>query len=200
MNLVKYITLKRYGILHLQNSKTDLIELHEGVYRKGLRMAKSTYTNKKSNVISHHKIRRREQKILQQILKEGESPIEICRGTYVGGKGLLIGTSERLILVDTKRLSNYIRTLQYQRIDAINHSSRAFESFLFMTVKDSKFVFRTRSKDALRKLTAHIHYNSNPKNYSDMDFTALLNKPVTMAPVQTFVPRHRHGKFSVLPQ
>lgn len=163
-------------------------------------MAKSTYTNKKPNAISHRKIRRREWKVLSQILREGETLVEVCRGAYVGGKGLLIATSERLILLDTRNMSNFIRTLQYHRINAVSHSVRAFESFLFMTVDDRKFVFRTYSKDALLKMTAHIHYCSNPKNHSTIDFTALLNRPVEMAQTQAFVPRHRHGKFLISTQ
>src|SRR6056297_1650170 len=112
-------------------------------------------SNQNRNHTLKYSVKSRERKTIRQLLMPGETLEIMTRGKYIGGKGLLIATNRRIILLDSKIMTEYTKTLKYERIKAVSHSKKVFESFLFLTVGSNRFVFRSHSKNALRKLAAH---------------------------------------------
>ena len=163
-------------------------------------MSQVIHKLQKQHSISHYKLKPSERKLVGQLVKDDEMIHGICRGSFVGGSGVLFATNKRLLLIDSKTMSNFVRALSYDRISHVNHSVRRFETMLFMNVDQYRFVFRSFNKDALRKITAHIMYNLEPAKHEPIDYLSMVKDNDLDTAQHTFVPRHRHGKFSIMAQ
>lgn len=120
-------------------------------------------TNRVNNSKSFRLFGRREYKELLKILGHDEAIIHAVYGYYCGGKGLLVSTSKRLILIDKRKYFVNVEEHCYKCIKEFNcnysfmqsvislkssHGVLSFKSFSDARVKDlSKFVDNVLEED-----------------------------------------------------
>lgn len=164
-------------------------------------MRRSTTIRKKfvNNTAQYSLLTQREKKVLSQLLKGDETIESVVRTTYGIKRALVLATSKRMIVLDTRLTSVYVRFISYESIKKVDYRKVHFRSLLAVKVHDKFVVFKSHSNRLMKKLA----------DWVSQKITGMLHlNAFSKSPLQTFVedsikgqlrvtlPRHRHGKFS----
>lgn len=153
----------------------------------------------KSASISRFVLSRREKKALSRFLRPQET-IEACaKGFYAGGKGVLVATDQKILLLDARFTSLYSRIITYDRLHTVKFSRRLFDSNIHMYIDDTTVVFKSHSETHLGRLSSYIRGKVLTQQNNDLPgFLDLLDQSAVFdLKKKILLPRHRHGKFPV---
>ena len=149
--------------------------------------------------VSRYLLSRKEQKILLQFIKENEI-IEGCtKGYYAGGRGLLIATNFRLLLLDSRLTSLYSRVVGYERLSDIKFTGRMLDSILKLRIDDKHIVFKSHNRNDLGRLSSYLRGKvlKNAEKEREQEYLSVLENSPFKDQGKILFPRHRHGKFPV---
>jgi hypothetical protein len=149
--------------------------------------------------ISRFLLSRREKKALVSFLHPNET-VEACsKGFYDGGKGILVATDQKLLLIDARLSSLYSRIITYDALRDIKFSRQLFDCKIMLHVDSKKLVFKSHSELSLGRLSSYVRGKILSQQKSDIpSFLDLLDQSAVFnLKKKILLPRHRHGKFPV---
>jgi hypothetical protein len=153
----------------------------------------------KNASISRFLLSRREKKTLSSFLQPQEIVQACAKGFYAGGRGILLATDRRLLLLDTRFTSVYSRAIRYDRLQHIKFAKKLFDSSLSMKIDNTLFVFKSHSEPHLGRLFTYAQSRTIAQKENDIPgFLDLLDQSAVFElKKKVLLPRHRHGKFPV---
>lgn len=146
-------------------------------------------------LLSKHKLfGRREYKLAKSRLLEDEYIKDTVYGSYQGGKGLLVVTNKRVMVVDKRPFFDYVEEAPHNLIDHLDYVSAPIGSTLTIRLNKTFFRFRSYNEAKMRNTYGVLQFElakdtSSPYELSQVD-TALEPSQKVIKPLRRRARRH----------
>lgn len=138
---------------------------------------------------------------LRRILQDGEKVLHCVYGFYQGGSGLLVATSERVILIDKRSFYLNIEDMKFDTLRHVKVTIRPLQASLHIHDGNKKLSFRSVSDARIKNMKNYIAEKINIPVIQKTPLVSLAQaakpylNPAWRARHATLLPRPRLQKF-----
>lgn len=93
---------------------------------------------------------------LKKILADNETIEHLVYGFYNGGRGILVATNKRILLIDKRSFFVNVEEFMYGLLQSASLETRSMLSQITIKSPNSRLIFRTISDAKLRKMSDFI--------------------------------------------